>query len=97
MWPGACAFGWVLCYSATWLVSSASRRFGYRNSPVPDLTANCWWVALVAYGEVLRRGMRFWEIGPAHTFICLVQAVGLAWNRQVPPAHNLQFRRIELT
>ena len=85
------------------LVNSASHRFGYRNFPVPDLTANCWWVALVAYGEgwhnhhhafptSLRRGMRFWEIGPAHTFICLLQAVGVAWNRQVPPADNLQFR-----
>ena len=93
----------VFCYHSTWLVNSASHRFGYRNFPVQDLSTNCWWVALLAYGEgwhnnhhafptSARHGMRFWEIDPAYAFIRLLQAVGLAWSLQTPPAHKLQFK-----
>src|SRR5215831_12193855 len=93
--PGSQEDGWGLKPSA--------HRLGYRNFPVPDVTANCWWVARVAYGRGLAQpSPRLsyltspWDevlgIGPAHTLICLLQAVGLAWDRQVPPAHKLQFR-----
>ena len=92
----------VFCYHSTWLVNSASHRFGYRNFPVQDLSTNCWWVALLAYGEgwhnnhhafptSARHGMRSWEIDPAYAFIRLLHAVGLAWDLQTPPAHKLQF------
>jgi fatty-acid desaturase len=92
----------VLCYHATWLVNSASHRFGYRNFPVPDLSTNCWWVALVAYGEgwhnnhhafptSARHGMRFWEIDPAYAFIRSLQAVRLAWDLHTPPPDKLRF------
>jgi fatty-acid desaturase len=92
----------VFCYHSTWLVNSASHRFGYRNFPLDDLSTNCWWVALLAYGEgwhnnhhafptSARHGMRFWEIDPAYAFIRLLRTVGLAWDLQTPPAHKLQF------
>lgn len=92
----------VLCYHCTWLVNSASHRFGYRNFPLKDLSTNCWWVALLAYGEgwhnnhhafptSARHGLRFWEIDPAYGFIRLLKAVGLAWDVQTVPADKLQF------
>jgi fatty-acid desaturase len=92
----------VFCYHATWLVNSASHRFGYRNFPLPDLSTNCWWVALLAYGEgwhnnhhafptSARHGLRIWEIDPAYTFIRLLRVAGLAWDLRTPPAAKLQF------
>ena len=88
----------------TWLVNSASDRLGCRNFPVPDVSTKSWWVALLAYGEgwhnnyhafptSARHGMRFWEIDPAYAFIRLLQAIGLAWNLQTPPAQRLQFKQ----
>jgi len=94
----------VLCYHATWLVNSASHRFGYRNFALEDLSTNCWWVALLAYGEgwhnnhhafptSARHGLKFWEIDPAYGFIRLLKAVGLAWDVQTVPADKLHFNR----
>ena len=41
----------VLVYHVTWLVNSATHAFGYRNFDSPDLSRNCWWVALLSFGE----------------------------------------------
>ena len=93
----------VLCYHSTWLVNSASHRFGYRNFPVEDLSTNCWWVALLAYGEgwhnnhhafptSARHGLKFWEIDPAYAFIRLLKAVGLAWDIKTVTPNELQLR-----
>ncbi|PYV28097.1 MAG: acyl-CoA desaturase [Acidobacteria bacterium] len=92
----------VFCYHSTWLVNSASHRFGYRTFPLKDLSTNCWWVALLAYGEgwhnnhhafptSARHGLKFWEIDLAYGFIRLLRAVGLAWDVQTVPADKLQF------
>lgn len=81
----------VLCYHATWLVNSASHRFGYRTFPLEDLSTNCWWVALLAFGEgwhnnhhafptSARHGLKFWEIDSAYGFILLLKAFGLVWD-----------------
>jgi fatty-acid desaturase len=87
----------VFCYHCTWLVNSASHKFGYRNFPLDDLSTNCWWVALLSYGEgwhnnhhafptSARHGLKFWEIDPAYGFIRLLKAAGLAWDVKSPPA-----------
>ncbi len=92
----------VVSYHTTWLVNSASHRYGYKNFPLEDLSTNCWWVALLSYGEgwhnnhhafptSARHGMRFWEVDPAYAFIRLLQAVGLAWDLRTPPSDKLQF------
>lgn len=38
-------------YHVTWFVNSASHLWGYRNYETTDLTRNCWWVGLIAFGE----------------------------------------------
>jgi stearoyl-CoA desaturase (delta-9 desaturase) len=98
----------VLTYHSTWLVNSASHSFGYKNFPIDDLSTNCWWVALLAYGEgwhnnhhafptSVRHGMRSWEIDPAYGFIRLLKAVGLAWDLRLPPPEKMQFQSAKTT
>jgi len=95
----------VFCYHCTWLVNSASHRFGYRTFPLDDLSTNCWWVALLSYGEgwhnnhhafptSARHGLRFWEFDPAYGFIRLLQATGLAWDVKTPPLSKWRMRHI---
>jgi stearoyl-CoA desaturase (delta-9 desaturase) len=92
----------VVTYHSTWLVNSASHKFGYRNFEVSDLSTNCWWVALVTYGEgwhnnhhafptSARHGLRAWEFDLAYGFIRMLKAVGLAWDVRMPPAEKLKF------
>ncbi len=90
----------VLSYHITWLVNSASHTFGYKNFDSKDLSTNCWWVALLAYGEgwhnnhhafptSARHGMKPWEIDFSYYFIKLLKAVGLAWDLYVPSAEKM--------
>jgi stearoyl-CoA desaturase (delta-9 desaturase) len=41
----------VVGYHSTWLVNSASHRWGYVNYPTRNGARNLWWVALVSFGE----------------------------------------------
>jgi sn-1 stearoyl-lipid 9-desaturase len=79
----------VLVYHTTWLVNSATHKFGYRTYESKDASTNCWWVALLAYGEgwhnnhhayqySARHGMKWWEIDATWMMIRLLQFVGLA-------------------
>jgi stearoyl-CoA desaturase (delta-9 desaturase) len=40
----------VFCQHTTWLVNSASHRFGCRNFLLENVSTNSRWVALLAYG-----------------------------------------------
>jgi sn-1 stearoyl-lipid 9-desaturase len=79
----------VLVYHTTWLVNSATHKFGYRTFESNDRSTNCWWVALLAYGEgwhnnhhahqySARHGMQWWEIDMTWMMIQLLQSLGLA-------------------
>ena len=92
----------VVTYHCTWLVNSASHTFGYRNFAVDDLSTNCWWVALLSYGEgwhnnhhafptSARHGLRPWEIDLSYAFIRSLQAVRLAWDLRRPTTDKLRF------
>lgn len=81
----------VAVYHCTWLVNSATHKFGYRRFNTDDRSTNCWWVALVTYGEgwhnnhhayqySARHGLKWWEIDMTWMTIRLLQAVGLAKN-----------------
>jgi stearoyl-CoA desaturase (delta-9 desaturase) len=81
----------VLVYHTTWFVNSATHKFGYRTYDSGDRSTNCWWVALLAYGEgwhnnhhafqySARHGMKWWEIDMTWMMICLLQRLGLAWK-----------------
>lgn len=92
----------VFTYHCTWLVNSASHTFGYRNFAVDDLSTNCWWVALLSYGEgwhnnhhafptSARHGLRRWEIDLSYGFIRALQTMRLAWDLRRPPIDKLRF------
>jgi fatty-acid desaturase len=81
----------VYVWHITWLVNSASHRFGYRNYETKDESTNCWWVALLTNGEgwhnnhhatprALAHGHRWWEIDLTYSFVRGLQVFGLARN-----------------
>lgn len=81
----------VLVYHTTWFVNSATHKFGYRTYESEDRSTNCWWVALLAYGEgwhnnhhtyqySARHGLKWWEIDLTWMMIQLLQMLGLAWK-----------------
>ncbi len=81
----------VLVYHTTWFVNSATHKFGYRTYESSDRSTNCWWVAVLAYGEgwhnnhhtyqySARHGLKWWEIDLTWMMIQLLQTLGLAWK-----------------
>ncbi|MGH7756764.1 MAG: acyl-CoA desaturase, partial [Vulcanimicrobiaceae bacterium] len=44
-------FRLAVLYHCTWLVNSAAHATGYQSFRTGDRSTNCWWVALVAFGE----------------------------------------------
>lgn len=82
-------FRLVLVYHCTWFVNSATHQFGYRTYESGDRSTNCWWVALVTYGEgwhnnhhayphSARHGMKWWEIDTTWIMIQVLRFLGLA-------------------
>jgi len=85
----------VYVWHITWLVNSASHRWGYRNYATNDGSRNNVVVALLTNGEgwhnnhhatprACSQGHRWWEIDLTFTFVRALQVVGLAWD-VVPP------------
>lgn len=81
----------VAVYHTTWLVNSATHKFGYRSYESRDCSTNCWWVALIAYGEgwhnnhhafqySARHGLKWWEIDFTWMMIRCLKLLGLAHN-----------------
>jgi sn-1 stearoyl-lipid 9-desaturase len=79
----------VVVYHCTWLVNSATHKFGYRNFETTDNSKNCWWVAITTYGEgwhnnhhayqySARHGMKWWELDITWLTIQVLQFLGLA-------------------
>ena len=97
-WPMAASFvvyglfvRLVYVFHITWLVNSASHKWGYRNYDTPDNSRNLWWVALLSYGEgwhnnhhaqprLARHGHRWWELDMNYRFIRLLQKLHLVWD-----------------
>jgi stearoyl-CoA desaturase (delta-9 desaturase) len=79
----------VVVFHCTWFVNSATHKFGYRTYESNDCSKNCWWVALLTYGEgwhnnhhayqySARHGMAWWEIDLTWMTIQFLQMLGLA-------------------
>ena len=79
----------VVVYHCTWFVNSATHKFGYRTYDTDDTSTNCWWVALVTYGEgwhnnhhayqhSARHGLQWWEFDITWMHIRLLETLGLA-------------------
>ncbi len=85
----------VLVYHVTWLVNSASHATGYRTYRTGDLSTNCWWLALLAWGEgwhnnhhafpfSARHGLRWYEFDVTWITIKFLAFVKLAREIRVP-------------
>lgn len=94
----------VVVFHCTWFVNSATHKFGYRSYESGDSSRNCWWVAVVTYGEgwhnnhhafqySARHGLQWWEIDLTWMTISLLQALGLAQKVKLPPA-NAEAQRL---
>ena len=87
----------VVVYHCTWFVNSATHKFGYRTYESGDKSTNCWWVALVTYGEgwhnnhhafphSARHGLQWWEIDTTWMMVQVLKTLGLA--RKIRLAEN---------
>ncbi len=86
----------VVVFHCTWLVNSATHKFGYQSHESNDSSRNCWWVALLTFGEgwhnnhhayqySARHGLAWWEIDITWMIIKTLEIFGLAKNIKLPP------------
>jgi fatty-acid desaturase len=79
---------------ATWLVNSATHRWGARRFATRDDSTNNWWVALLTFGEgwhnnhhahpvSARHGLAWYELDLNWIGIRTLQLLGLAWDVKV--------------
>ncbi|MGD1948312.1 MAG: acyl-CoA desaturase [Leptolyngbyaceae cyanobacterium] len=91
----------VVVYHCTWFVNSATHKFGYKTFDSKDYSTNCWWVAVVTYGEgwhnnhhafqfSARHGLQWWEIDATWMTIQLLSKLGLATKVKVPKKADIQ-------
>ena len=96
----------VLVYHSTWFVNSATHKFGYRTYESGDYSTNCWWVALLSFGEgwhnnhhafqfSARHGLKWWEVDLTWMTIRLLEKVGLATNVKLPDEKQLAAQAID--
>jgi stearoyl-CoA desaturase (delta-9 desaturase) len=82
---------------ATWLVNSATHKWGSRRFATRDDSTNNWWVALLTFGEgwhnnhhahpaSARHGLAWYEVDLNWMAIRALQAVGLVWGVRRPPS-----------
>ena len=85
----------VAVWHITWSVNSLSHLFGYRNYETGEGSRNNWFVALITVGEGWHNNHheepsaasvqhRWWEIDISYYEICLLAALGLAWDIVTP-------------
>jgi stearoyl-CoA desaturase (delta-9 desaturase) len=80
---------------ATWLVNSATHKWGSRRFTTPDDSTNNWWVALLTFGEgwhnnhhafptSARHGLAWYEFDANWIAIRMMERLGLAWDVKLP-------------
>ncbi len=85
----------AISYHSTWLVNSASHMLGYRTYQTGDRSTNCWWVALISWGEgwhnnhhafpfSARHGLRWFEIDMTWWHVRILALLRLADQIKVP-------------
>jgi sn-1 stearoyl-lipid 9-desaturase len=83
-------------FHSTCFVNSACHTFGYRNYDISDRSTNCWWAALLTFGEgwhnnhhafqaSARFGWHWWEVDLMWLTIRLLEKLHLA--KSVKTAH----------
>ncbi|MGL5032694.1 MAG: acyl-CoA desaturase [Microcystaceae cyanobacterium] len=85
---------WV--FHCTWFVNSATHKFGYVSHESHDHSRNCWWVALLTFGEgwhnnhhayqySARHGLAWWEVDLTWMTIRFLSVLGLAKDIKLAP------------
>jgi fatty-acid desaturase len=85
----------AISYHTTWLVNSAAHMLGYRTFATPDQSTNCWWVALISWGEgwhnnhhafpfSARHGLRWFEVDLTWWHVRVLAFLRLADRVKVP-------------
>lgn len=93
-------------FHSTWLVNSAAHHYGYRTYATGDLSTNCWWVALLTFGEgwhnnhhafprSARHGLRWWEVDLSWWVLLGLEKLG--WVDRVQLPKESQNRRLTET
>ena len=88
-------------FHATWLVNSAAHSYGYRSYATNDRSTNCWWVALLTFGEgwhnnhhafprSARHGLKWWEFDFSWMILCLLERLGLVKRLKLPSETQLK-------
>jgi len=96
----------VLVYQFTWLVNSAAHTIGYRSFRTPDRSTNCWWVALLGWGEgwhnnhhafpfSARHGLRWYELDVTWLLVKVLAFFRLATELKLPTPQMMRRLRIE--
>jgi stearoyl-CoA desaturase (delta-9 desaturase) len=89
----------VVVFHATWFVNSATHKFGYVSHESHDHSRNCWWVALLTFGEgwhnnhhayqySARHGLQWWEVDVTWMTIRILQFLGLAKEIKMAPSNT---------
>ncbi len=84
----------VVTWHCTWLVNSAAHMSGYKTYESRDESRNCWWVALMSFGEgwhnnhhafprSARHGVRWWEFDLNYLTLAVLKRIGLVWDVRV--------------
>jgi stearoyl-CoA desaturase (delta-9 desaturase) len=90
----------VVVFHVTWFVNSATHKFGYQSHESNDNSRNCWWVALLTFGEgwhnnhhayqySARHGLEWWEIDLTWMTIRLLELLGLATDVKLAPKRSI--------
>jgi fatty-acid desaturase len=85
----------VVGYHVTWLVNSATHKWGSKPNVTTDLSCNNWWVGILAFGEgwhnnhhaqprVARHGWYWWQFDQTWIFISTLKKFGLVSDICLP-------------
>lgn len=106
-WPGLFVgffLSTVLVYHVTFLVNSLAHVTGRQRYLTGDDSRNCWWIALLTFGEgwhnnhhyyaaSARQGFRWYEVDISYLILKLLSRFGIVWSLQAPPDHVISGER----
>jgi fatty-acid desaturase len=85
----------MLVYNVTWFVNSAAHKWGNNSNNISDLSKNCWWVGLLAFGEgwhnnhhaqprTARHGWHWWQVDQTWIMVKTLNLLGILKDLKLP-------------